>query len=134
MGKLLRHAMEKLFEVSITCGAHRLVLSTKLHALKVPRLSALPDGRWANRTERETWMATPAPHLCPVICSNKWGWFVLMPFARPLSDQEFLAHTLQDAQTPSNPFLPDPAHGDFKRSNFGMLDGRIVKIDYGGAR
>jgi hypothetical protein len=55
-----------------------------------------------------------------------------MPFARPLSDQEFLDLLMKDAETPSNPFLPNPGGGDFKQSNYGMLDGRIVKIDYGG--
>lgn len=122
--------------VGVTCkrGAHRLVFLTKRYALKLPRASAINSGWRANRTETAKWKATHDKSLCRVIC-GAWGLFVLMPFARPLSNEEFDDFSMKDAQTkPSNPFVPNYGSdgGDFKQSNYGMLDGCIVKIDYGG--
>jgi hypothetical protein len=121
-----------MFGVSFKCGAHRLVFLTKGYALKIPRASAISSGRRANRTETDTWKATHDEGLCPVLCGNAWGLFVLMPFARALSDKEFDEFQMKDALIMSNPFIPNNQGGDFKQSNFGMVNGRIVKIDYGG--
>jgi hypothetical protein len=118
--------------ISCTRGAHRQVFVSKFYVLKVPRWDAVSSGRRANRTERDTWKATHDERLCPVICGNAWGFFVLMPFARPLSDAEFDEFLMKDALIMSNPFIPNTHGGDFKKRNFGMLNGQIVKIDYGG--
>ena len=52
------------------------------------------------------------------------GWLVVMRRARPLTEQEFAA------------LSPNDWGGvlemvEFKRSSFGMLDGRVVAVDYG---
>jgi hypothetical protein len=123
-----------MWGVSCKRGAHRLVFMTKCYALKVPRAGAISSGCRANRTETDRWKATHNECLCPVIC-GAWGVFVLMPFASPLSNEEFAEFSMTDAQTsPSNPFALNYGGdgGDFKQSNYGMLRGRIVKIDYGG--
>jgi hypothetical protein len=99
--------------------------------LKLPRASAINSGWRANRTETATWKATHDESLCPVIC-GAWGLFIVMPFARPLSDKEFSKFSMsEDSTRPSSAFLPDQ-EGDFKQSNYGMHNGRVVKIDYGG--
>ncbi len=117
--------------ISCVRGAHRQVFLTKSYVLKVPRRDAVSSGRRANRTETDTWKTTHNKDLCPVICGSASGWFIIMPFARPLTDEEFDEFLEKDAQTTSSPFIPNYG-SDFKRSNYGMLNGQIVKIDYGG--
>jgi hypothetical protein len=123
-----------MFGVSLKRGAMRLVFLTKRYVLKVPRASALSDGLRANRTERQTWKTTRHENLCPIIWGDACGFFVVMIRARCLTDKEFGEFLMQDALIESNPFASDHGGGDFKQSNFGVLKGRIVKIDYGGTR
>jgi hypothetical protein len=53
--------------------------------------------------------------------------------ARKVTEQEFDEIVARDLNTRTNPFDPYP-HGDFKPSNFGVLEKKKVKIDYGGTR
>src|SRR5260370_14979856 len=128
---LTRVARCLMCRISCVRGAHRQVFLTKSYVLKVPRRDAVSSGRRANRTETDTWKTTHNKDLCPVICGSASGWFIIMPFARPLTDEEFDEFLEKDAQTLSSPFIPNYG-SDFKRSNYGMLNGQLVKIDYGG--
>ena len=121
-----------MFGISIKCGAHRLVLLTKGHALKIPRASALRDALRGNRSERNIWKNATLDArlcLCPIVWGDWCGFVVLMPHARCLTDEEYDELCRKDLETITNPFLPDH-NTDFKRSNYGVYKGRIVKIDY----
>lgn len=53
-----------------------------------------------------------------------------MPRAVPLTDQEF--GTLEKRCILEGGFSRRPFYrGDFKRSNYGTLNGKIIRLDYG---
>lgn len=87
------------------------------------------EGLNANRYEREKWKASRDACLCPILFSDVIGIIVVMPYACPLTEEEFekleLEHIMKRAGT-----LWGARYGDFKRENYGMLDDRAVKVDY----
>ncbi len=109
-------------------GATRAVLLVGRVAIKAPRMSTwrtFLNGLLANMQERE-FARTGWPELCPVVFSVPGGWLLVMRRAEPLSDAEW--------------YTVHPEWGDreeyavpveIKRDSFGVLDGRIVAIDYG---
>jgi hypothetical protein len=89
----------------------------------------LLEGFRANLKERDVWRQSRAAHLCPILLSDRLGFFVIMPHARALTDDEF--------ESLSNEYIEEGARsfgrilsGDFKRENYGMLGEQRVKIDY----
>lgn len=117
-----------------TRGVTRFVILTRRYAIKVPRFWWHHTFRWqmflfgllGNMQERE-FARTKWPELCPVVFSLPGGWLVVMRRAQPLHDD------LTDAQYDAIVNRPDyhvPA--EHKVDSFGILDGRIVAIDYGG--
>lgn len=52
-----------------------------------------------------------------------------MPYARPLTDEEFAKLEEEYLEEAVRPFAPR-IHIDFKRENYGMLGDYWVKIDY----
>jgi hypothetical protein len=90
------------------------------------------------------------PDLCPVILSLLFGVIIVMRRARPLPDvmwndlnwSAFVARCSPDApdcheRSMQAGWSIDPADGllpvECKSTSFGLLDGRIVAVDYGGA-
>jgi hypothetical protein len=68
------------------------------------------------------------PELCPVVFHLPGGWLVVMPRAAPLSDEQidgfdFGAYLMPD----DGRAIPAEPKGD----SFGIVNGRIVAIDYG---
>jgi hypothetical protein len=114
-----------------TDGTTRLVLVLGRYALKFARGR---KGRFCNLFEAKTWAeATPARRqiLCPVVGCAPLGLMLIMPAARPLTQEEFDAHDLGDT-LPDWDYLPgDPTEPfEDKGSDWGMLDGRLVALDY----
>ena len=111
---------------------------TRRYALKTPRPSSLSEALWANRSESDRWKAAKEEeklHLCPVFLCRGRAFFLLMPYARSLTDEEY--NELENEYV--NPFDEDPSlpeyyYQDFKRDNYGVYQGRRVRLDYGELR
>lgn len=114
-------------------GLTRTVLITKKYAIKVPsfrtgcgyhfrdRFWSLSRGWLANDSELTWWNNSKDPALCPVLKSWLWGWVQVYPRCE-LIDVEI---DLKDYPKPEYRFP-----GDRKNDNLGILNGRLVWIDY----
>ena len=116
-------------------GAYRFVVFFHRWAIKLPRANSwkrFREGLLANRQERRYASTHPdCPRLCPVLLADPLGLFLVMPKARPLTDQEWSELGpplgLIDLFTTEVEIIP----GEAKRSNLGVLDdGRTVIVDY----
>ncbi len=117
-------------------GISRTVILVGQWAVKVPslrghvtgdmrgRIEGLCRGVLANQSEYRWHTYEPwAGWVAPVLRSWLWGVVQVYPRCEPLDipDDETGRATL--------PVL-DPDPGDVKVDNFGLLDGRIVRLDY----
>lgn len=115
-------------------GITRRVLLVGSYAIKVPRLrfgwSKLLYGLLSNMTEARFTCLADQFRLCPTVFSVPGGFLNVQRRCEPLSDEEW-------EQTRLN---HDDVHGrgdwqgmacDFKRDNFGTLNGRVVLLDFG---
>jgi hypothetical protein len=87
------------------------------------------EGFHANLKERRKWQQSHSEHLCPILLSDSLGLFVVMRYARPLTDGEFEKLEREYIEEGASPFARIHS-GDFKRENYGMLGDQRVKIDY----
>jgi hypothetical protein len=114
-------------------GVTRTVILTRRHAIKVPslrgastggvrgRLCSLAAGIQANESEYTWHTYEPwAGQVAPVLRSWLGGIVQVYPRCEPLAED------VADAALP----VLDPEPGDRKADNFGLLDGRIVRLDY----
>ncbi|MBY0256213.1 hypothetical protein [Methylobacterium sp.] len=112
-------------------GKTRLVLVAGGFAFKLARGRT---GCLCNLFEARTWIeATPERRiiLCPVLACEPRGLVLVMPEAQPINTDEAEAHhaagTFPDWDywpgDPDDPFEP-------KAANWGMLEGRLVALDY----
>ena len=116
-------------------GTYRFVVLFHRWVIKFPRANSrrrFREGSLANRQERR-YARTHADcrRLCPVLLADPLGLFLVMPKARPLTDQEWAdigpPLGLIGLFTSEVAIIP----GEAKRSNLGVLeDGRMVIIDY----
>jgi hypothetical protein len=111
-------------------GITREVFLTRRYAIKIPKLiygwQKFLCGLLANMQET-TFARAGWPELCPVVFSIPGGWLVVMRRAEPLSDAEWSAFDAPAFCEKPDYMIP----AEFKRDSFGMLDGRVVAIDYG---
>lgn len=120
-------AMRERCEINF--GATRAVLLIGGLAFKLPRPLSWKHfllGLIANMQE-VTFSAAKWPELCPVLWSIPGGFLVVMRRARPLTQDEFDAIEIPDWLEKGDYYVPMEA----KIENFGMLDGRVVAVDYG---
>jgi len=110
-------------------GITREVFLIGRWAIKVPRVvygwRMFLCGLLANMQERE-FSRAGWPELCPVLWSLPGGWLVVMPRCRPLNDFEW-ACFISESFTTGERIVPV----EHKRDSFGVLDNRIVAVDYG---
>ena len=118
--------------MEVRWGSYRVALLIKRWAIKFPRTNSWPrfqEGLLANRQERKL-ARNGWPELCPVVFSDPFGLILVMPKARPLTNQEWAN---------LGPFGPielftrptEIIPGEAKRSSVGVLaDGRTVIINY----
>ncbi len=115
-----------------TCGSNRLVLLTRRHAFKIPNIRCWWHAVWglidnmqeARVNGRGRW-ATRATGVAPLVFALPGGLLGVMRRARPLTDTEWTAF---------DPIAHCREHGlsaEPKRDSYGVLDDRIVAIDYG---
>ena len=122
----------------LTGGVTRRVLLIGNYAVKVPRWRygwrMFLTGLISNMAETRFKSLSDHFHLCPVLFSIPGGWLNIMPRCTLLTDREW--DNICARCNPEN----DPTmiitewYGfdcDFKRDNFGVLDGRVVLLDYG---
>jgi hypothetical protein len=111
-------------------GVSRDVLCIGGLALKFPKLTRgwrqFLIGLLSNMQERDL-SKRGWPELCPVVFALPGGWLVVMRRASPLSDEQ--AESLDYLSILSRDDYAIPAEP--KGSSFGVLDARIVVVDYG---
>lgn len=119
-------------------GITRTVILTRRHAIKVPsfrghctgklrgRLHGFAAGILANQSEAD-WHAFEAwgGGVAPVLKSWLGGLINVYPRCEPLP-VDVLGEYFGDEPLP----VLDPDPGDDKPDNYGLLGGRIVRIDY----
>ena len=116
-------------------GVTRIVLEFSRVVVKIPNFtcqwSHFLKGIIANIHEKQTWRwnsgkyETGKSHLlCPVVWASWGGWLLVMKKARPLSWEEY--EKIDDLTSHTTHFP-----GDDTMSNYGYLDGKLVKLDYG---
>jgi len=118
--------------MKIFYGTTRTVLHTGNYVIKIPALSSWKHflcGLLANQSET-LFSKFFSSGLCPVVFGVWGGWLIIMPYAKPLTLEEF---TELDVTWWSN-------RGDYiipvedKQDSFGWLNNEIVAVDYGSCR
>jgi hypothetical protein len=111
--------------MKLTNGTTRSVILTRRWAIKIPcvvyGLKNFLFGLLANMQE-VSWSGFE-DRLCPVKFSLPYGFLVVMPLCKELTDEEFAAEV---------PWGNDIPLVENKSSSFGRLNGKIVAFDYGG--
>jgi hypothetical protein len=121
-------------------GVTRIVLLAGPWAFKFPRFGygyAMGlRGLLCNMQERGIWVLG-WPQLCPVLFALPGGWLLVMRRARPLTMDEWQAldvaefrkHRVREQDGPESYDGIVPVED--KQDSFGVVDGRIVAVDYG---
>ncbi|MGX1325438.1 hypothetical protein ACVMFA_007395 [Bradyrhizobium liaoningense] len=117
-----------------TAGTTRLTVCVGQYALKFGRWRSGGD---ANQREWIEWVrATPDRRLmlCPILWAAPFGVLNIMRRAVPLTRQQQLA-LLDSDGFPDWDYMPGgPGEPfEYKESDWGYLDGRLVALDYAGA-
>jgi len=103
-------------------GITRSVFLTRRWAIKIPTFrswSLFLHGLLANMQEAFWWSATHDSRLCPVRFSVPGGFLVIMERANPVENENIPYEEYEGL-----PLDPKP-------TNFGMLRGKLVLLDYG---
>lgn len=115
--------------ISVERGTTRLVVLTSRSAWKFPALHSwrgFLNGLLGNMTEAE-FAALGWPELCPIRWAAPAGLLVVMARAKSLTDAEWQALDVAAFADRCDGVVPV----EDKQSSFGVLDGRIVAVDYG---
>lgn len=106
-------------------GCTRIVLLTDKYAFKIPnvlRWRMMLEGLLANCHERD-WRNFKGCSLCPILFSIRGGFLNVMARCTPLThDQWEAVRATEDDWVYAT---------DFKYENFGMMNGKVVLLDYG---
>lgn len=116
-------------DMQINKGASRIVFVTPKFVIKFPRLISWKHfltGLLANLQEKR-FAVSDWQELCPVLLSCPFGFWLIMPYAQPLSDSDWLEFNYKKFVDRVNYCVPV----ENKRDSFGVLNDRIVAIDYG---
>ena len=115
-------------------GITRLVIELKRVVIKIPNFTYswqhFLKGLIANIHENQTWNVVNKYNpeithlLCPVLWCSWGGWILIMKKVdRCLKDEEYDQWDISEHKK--------YFEGDDTVSNYGVLDNRLVKIDYG---
>lgn len=97
--------------------------------VKIPLLESWKsflNGLLANLQER-AFTATNWRELCPVVASCPLGFWLIMPFVRPLTNDEWEGFDYFEFAFKDGYVIPV----ENKRNSFGVYKGEVVAIDYG---
>lgn len=118
-------------------GSSRVAVIIFGYAFKFPRLSsyrALLRGLLANHSELHWHDGTTTDEvlketLCPIVFSLPFGVLNVMPYAQPLTDEEFVNESPLEFydRDDTQCWIPAERKGD----SWGWLNGKAVVIDYG---
>ena len=117
-----------------TVGTTRLTVCVGRYAFKFARSQRGRDG---NRRERLEWHRATLERremLCPIVWAAPYGLLNVMPRAVPLTREDQLRRLAND-DFPDWDYMPcGPGEPfEYKESDWGYLDGRLVALDYAGA-
>jgi len=110
-------------------GATRTVILIGKYAIKTPSIFAwrlFLLGLLANMQEA-IFSKTGWPELCPVLFSFPGGFLVVMRRARPISRTHYESISYEQLVAKDHYRVP----AENKPDSWGVLDGRIVAVDYG---
>jgi hypothetical protein len=115
----------------ISHGATRLVLCLGPYAIKIAKGER---GRRCNRFEAALWKRTTEVRrrmLCPILATIPFGFALVMKRATPISEEE-KDHLIDTNGFPDWDYVPpdEPAPFEYKASDWGRLEGRLVALDY----
>lgn len=121
-------------------GVTRIVLLVGPWALKFPRFGygyAMGlRGLLCNLQERAIW-TLGWPQLCPVLWAFPGGWLLVMRRARPLTEDEWQALDFEafrwhrKTEIKGERMVEGCVPVENKHDSFGIVDGRVVAVDYG---
>lgn len=126
-----------IFGIALRHGTTRTVFLIGRYAIKLPAITEwrlFLMGLLGNMQERR-FDRMRYPGLCPVLFGCPGGWFLIARRAHPLSWREFeeldYGKFIQgDQDLPKGEWILPVEN---KQSSFGILNGRIVAVDYGDA-
>lgn len=134
----MRKKIVKRFKINRR-GCTRLVIESKNVVIKIPNFTYSWEhfikGILGNINEVKTWRIANIKdshtydyrHLiCPIVWSSWGSWVLIMKRVKTLSFDEWDKIEDVDISMHKKYF-----EGDDTMSNYGFLDGKIVKIDYG---
>lgn len=117
-----------------TNGANRIVFLVKDYAIKIPKPNtwySFLKGLISNINEKNVYRYNSGNYengrshlLCPVLWCSWGGWVLIMKRAKLLTEKEWIGdnNTIEE-------HIKYFA-GDDTISNYGLINGRLVKIDY----
>ena len=110
-------------------GVTRLVFEFDNFVIKIPNFTYswqhFLKGILANIQEYTTWSWSKDELLCPVLWCSWGGWFLIMKKAKTYSFDEW--DNIEVDISNHIKYFP----GDDTMSNYGYLNDKLVKIDYG---
>jgi hypothetical protein len=116
--------------MKICYGTTRIVFLIGKIAIKIPSITEYRlflHGLLANMQE-VTFSKTKWIELCPILFHIPFGFLVVMKRATPLTREQFETFNIDE-------FRENPDHlltfVEAKMDSFGIVDGRIVAVDYG---
>lgn len=118
-----------MFNFKVTSGATRTVFLIGKYAFKIPKMSSWKSfltGLLSNMQE-STFSKIGHEKLCPVLFSLPGGFLVVMPRALPLTVRRFKYLGIKKWRDTKDMFIPV----ENKHSSFGIVDNKIVAVDYG---
>lgn len=111
-------------------GTTRITVLIGNVAVKIPHLlngwELFLQGLLANCQERK-FSKTGWLELCPIVCGLPGGWCNVMWRAKPLTDRQWNEFDFDLFVANTNGGIL----AENKRDSFGVLDGKIVVVDYG---
>jgi hypothetical protein len=115
----------------ISHGTTRLVLCLGPYAIKIAKGER---GRRCNRCEAALWKRTTEERrkmLCPIPATIPFGVALMMKRAKPISEEE-KDHLISTDGFPDWDYVPpdETAPFEYKASDWGLLEGRLVALDY----
>lgn len=115
----------------ISHGTTREVLCLGAYAIKIGKGKR---GRCCNLFEAALWMRTTEARrkmLCPILATMSFGVALLMQRAKPPSEEE-KTHLIHTDGFPDWDYVPpdETAPFEYKASDWGWLEGRLVALDY----
>ena len=108
-----------------------MTLCVGRYAIKIAKSAR---GRACNRYESDLWKRTTEARrkmLCPIQVMLPFGLAVVMPTARPLTEDE-KTYLIDTDGFPDWDYVPpdETAPFEYKASDWGRLNGRLVALDY----